>query len=332
MYDRAIFNTIVLDNYYKSDAVYGVMIMEVNAGECMDLGVVLTDGAARLVEEAVDRLPATEYAERAYVRGLIGRIRRGELGVYTLSAGGRAVGVVCYRLLDGDAELVFGNMAATGCEGCFLRRIADDLFSSGTHTIRSGFAWPHASGFIAAAERMGFVVTERIGMARDTSSPEPPAMLCGGFELLTWDNEYVDDVCRIMCDHYAPSDRNVYPALTTYEGASTLLRSVIVDRHGKFLPELSLVAKADDKIVGFLISTLLLDGSVLVLDIAVDGDYRRKGIGSAMMRQLIRESFAKCRNQVVLAVTSVNEEAIRLYERLGFKKNMAFRQYVLSRY
>jgi ribosomal protein S18 acetylase RimI-like enzyme len=135
-----------------------------------------------------------------------------------------------------------------------------------------------------------------------------------------------------MCGHYAPSDRNVYPALTTYEGASMLLRSVIEDKHGKFLPELSLVAKADDKIVGFLISTLLLDGSVLVLDIAVDGDHRKKGIGSAMMRRTVSESFAKGRSQVVLAVTSVNAEAIRLYERLGFKKNMAFRQYVLSRY
>lgn len=308
------------------------MIMDVDAGEGMDLGAVLTDGAARLFEEAVDRLPDTEYAERAYIRGLIGRIRRGELGVYTLSAGGRAVGVVCYRLLDGDAELVFGSVAATGCEGYFLRRVADDLFSSGAHTIRSGFTWPHASGFIGAAELMGFVATERIGMARDTSGPEPPAMPCGGFELLPWDNEYVDDVCRIMCSDYAPSDRNVYPALTTYEGASMLLRSVIVDNHGKFLPELSLVAKADDKIVGFLISTLLLDGSVLVLDIAVDGDYRKKGIGSAMMRRTVSESFEKGRKQVVLAVTSVNAEAIRLYERLGFKKNMAFRQYVLSRY
>jgi len=210
--------------------------------------------------------------------------------------------------------------------------VVEDLFSSGVHTVRSALAWPRSGGFIDSAVRMGFMMTERIGMVRYVASPEPPVGLCQGFVLLPWRDECVEDVCLLMCAHSAPSDRNVYPVLSTREGALELIQSMMMDKHGKFLRELSLVAKVDEKIVGFLISTQLQDGSVLVLDIAVDSEYRRRGIGSAMMRWLVNECAAKNRNQIVLAVTEQNMSAIRLYERLGFKRNMAFSQYVLSRY
>ena len=299
----------------------------------MALGYVLTDGAMHIFDEAAKEFSISEYSERAYIRGLPGRIRRGDLGVYTLSLRGRFIGAICYRSIDGDAELVFGSLLpGFEYEDYFLRRVVEDLFSSGAHTVRSGLTWPRAAGFIKSAVRMGFLMTERIGMARYASSAEPPAGPCRGFELLPWRDEYAEEVCLLMCAHSAPSDRNVYPVLATREGALTLVRSMMVDKHGKFLRELSLVAKADDKIVGFLISTLLLDGSVLVLDIAVHGEYRRRGIGSAMMRWLASECVAKNREQIVLAVTAQNLDAIRLYEHLGFKMNMAFRQYVLSRY
>lgn len=299
----------------------------------MALGFVLTDGAVHVFDEAVNEFSISEYSERAYIRGLPGRIRRGDLGIYTLSLDGRCIGVICYRGIDGDTELVFGSLLpGFEHEDYFLRRVAEDLFSSGTHTVRSGLAWPRATGFIKAAICMGFVMTERIGMAHYASGAEPSVSPSPGFELLPWRDEYAEDVCLLMCANSAPSDRNVYPVLATREGALTLIRSMMVDKHGKFLRELSLVAKADEKIVGFLISTLLLDGSVLVLDIAVDSEFRRRGIGSAMMRWLASECAAKNRDQIVLAVTEQNLDAIRLYEHLGFKKNMSFRQYVLSRY
>jgi ribosomal protein S18 acetylase RimI-like enzyme len=303
-------------------------------GDCdMDLGFALTDGAVHVFEEAAKEFSISEFSERAYIRGLPGRIRRGDLGVYTLSLCSRVIGAICYRPIDGDAELVFGSLLpGYEYEEYFLRRVADDLFSSGVHTIRSGLAWPRAAGFTKAASSMGFTMTERIGMARYASGAEPSVGPCRGFELLPWKDEYAEGACLLMSEHSAPSDKDVYPVLATHDGALSLIRSVMMDKHGKFLRELSLVAKADGKTVGFLISTLLLDGSVLVLDIAVDRKYRKKGIGSAMMRWLVSECAIKNKDQVVLAVTEQNRDAIRLYEHLGFKKNMAFRQYVLSLY
>lgn len=299
----------------------------------MALGFVLTDGIVHVFDEAVKEFSVSEYSERAYIRGLPGRIRRGDLGIYTLSLCGRFIGAICYRLVDGDAELVFGSLlSGFEYEEYFLRRVVDNLFSSGVHTVRSGLAWPHGEGFIEAAMRMGFAMTERIGMARYASGVEPSVGPCRGFELLPWKDEYAEEVCLIMCAHSAPSDKNVYPVLSTREGSLSLIRSMMMDKHGKFLRELSLVAKANDKTVGFLISTLLLDGSVLVLDIAVDSEYRKRGIGSAMMRWLVSECAVKNKDQIVLAVTAQNLDAIRLYEHLGFRQNMAFRQYVLSRY
>lgn len=307
--------------------------MDVCIGDGLELGKELTDEAICVFEEAIGSLPVMEHGERAYVRGLAGRIKRGELGIYTLSARCHMVGVICYRLIDGDAELVFGNTLAGSDvdEGYFLQRIVNDLFSVGAHTIRSGFTWPHAANFISAAVRMGFSMTDRIGMVRGTSLTVQN-IADSGFELSPWEDACLDDVCRIMCSHYAPSDRRVYPALTKEDGARALLQSVLEGRHGQFLSRLSTVARVEGRIVGFMLATLLLDGSVLVLNIAVDTGHRGKGIGSAMMRRLIEESAREGKKQIVLAVTSSNENAIRIYERLGFRQNMAFKQYVLSRY
>ena len=300
----------------------------------MALGFTLTDSAVRVFDEAINEFSITEFSERAYIRGLLGRIRRGDLGIYTLSRGGNVIGAICYRMIDGDAELVFGSLLQ-GCEyeEYFLRRVVNDLFSSGVHTIRSGLAWPRAAGFTKAAVQMGFAMTKRIGMIRYASGAEPSVGPCHGFELLPWRDEYAEDVCLLMSAHSAPSDKDVYPVLATREGALSLIKSVMMDKHGEFLRELSLIAKADEKTVGFLISTLLLGRERAACSTSPStATYRRRGIGSAMMRRLVGECAAKNRDQIALAVTEQNRDAIRLYEHLGFKKNMDFQQYVLSLY
>ena len=305
----------------------------IESGGDVRLGFVLTDEAVQVLNEAVECLPVSESVERAYIKGLPRRILKGDLGIYTLSQQGRIVGILCHRLVDGDAELVYGIILPDqDLAGKFLRMVVDDFLSLGIHTVRSGFSWPGASDFIDAATFMGFIMTDRIGMVRYATGIEPSVGPCRGFELVPWSDEYIDDVCRLMCANSAPEDLHVYPALTTPYGARQLMHSVRRDKHGKFLPELSLVAKVNGRVTGFLISTMLPDGAVLVLDIAVDREYRRKGIGSAIMRWLLSESTAKGKDQVVLAVTSLNKDAVRLYESLGFKKNMTFKQYVLSRY
>jgi GNAT superfamily N-acetyltransferase len=291
--------------------------LEVSRGATEDLDDVFCDAASR-----ADALDA------AYIRSLAGRVRQGELGVYALSARCRTAGAICYKALDGDVELVFGYVVNGGPEAYFLESVVRGLFEDGMHTVRSNFNWPEADGFERAARAMGFAVTERMSMCR---SPGPvKGAVPSGVELLAWQDSYAGEVCRVMCEAQSPADRPVYPMFGRPEGIKGLMDSVMLDRHGRFLKELSYVAVAG-RTVGFLLSTLLSDGSILVLDIGVDQSYRGRGIGGAMLNRLIRDSYTMGHGLIVLAVTSGNYDAIRLYESKGFKVNGHFRQYVLSK-
>jgi len=291
--------------------------MEVSVGATEDMEDVFVDAAGRV-----------DAAEGAYIHCLLDRVRQGELGVYALSARCRTTGAICYKALDGDAELVFGHVVDGGPEAYFLESVVRGLFGGGIHTVRSNFNWPEPGGFVRAAQATGFAMTERMSMCLGPgpAGSRPP----GGIELLAWQDCHAGEVCRIMCEAQSPSDRPVYPMFTRPEGVKILLDSIMRGGHGHFLKELSYVAVAD-RVIGFLISTLLSDGGVLVLDIGVDRDYRRRGIGGAMLDRLIGDSYARGHGLIVLAVTSNNYDAIRLYERKGFKVNGYFRQYVLSK-
>ncbi len=296
--------------------------LEIRKGATEDVGNVFT-AAARSVS-------ITDTVEHSYINSLLDRSKRGELGLYALMAGCRTVGAMCYRELDRDAELVFGHVLAGAgdVEGYFLESVVDDLFEKGIHTVRTNFNWPEPHRFTEEARALGFTMSERMGMCR---SPVPVTPSCAGCEIGPWQDRHTADVCRAMCEDQAPVDRAVYPVFSRPEGARALMDSVLNDRHGKFLRELSYVACADGRPIGFLISTLLPEGSILILDISVDRDHRRRGVGGALLDRLVGDAYAGGYGQIVLAVTAGNDDAIRLYERKGFKVNGYFRQHVLSK-
>lgn len=286
----------------------------------------MADDIGPVFAEAARSVPIADQAERSYISNLIERARQGDLGIYTLLLGARSVGVICYKTLDGDAELVFGH--AGGSEAYFLGSVAEGLFSEGIHTVRSNFNWPAPRGFISAARDMGFVVTERMGMCL---SPAPVKPAYDGFDILPWKDDYAGEVCRIMYESQAPADIPVYPMLARPEGVRALMDSVMAGKHGRFLRGLSYVAWAGGRPVGFIISTMLSDGSILILDLGVDRGHRKRGIGGALLDRLSGDAYREGHGLIVLAVTSNNYDAIRLYERKGFKVNGYFRQHVLSK-
>jgi putative acetyltransferase len=85
---------------------------------------------------------------------------------------------------------------------------------------------------------------------------------------------------------------------------------------------LLLVAEIDDMFVGaaqlFPLSTDQANGRVGELGIYVLMPFRGKGVGTALMRELLRQASAWNYARIVLSVLSTNERAIRLYEKFGF--------------
>ena len=76
------------------------------------------------------------------------------------------------------------------------------------------------------------------------------------------------------------------------------------------------VAKDEEKIVGYG-GIWLVSGEGQITNIAVHPEYRKKGIASAILEELIK-SAEGC-EQIFLEVRESNTAAISLYEKHGFK-------------
>ena len=78
-----------------------------------------------------------------------------------------------------------------------------------------------------------------------------------------------------------------------------------------------LSAKADDKIVGFLIIDIAkYPEEIYLAQLAIDPVYQGQGIGSSMIRSLF-DQFSEC-GRFVLITRCANEKAKVLYNALGF--------------
>lgn len=78
-----------------------------------------------------------------------------------------------------------------------------------------------------------------------------------------------------------------------------------------------LVAVEDGKVIGYIGMSAVIDEGYL-FNVAVDRQYRKKGVGSALVRELV--TFCQKRNYafLTLEVRESNAPAISLYSRFGF--------------
>ncbi len=78
-----------------------------------------------------------------------------------------------------------------------------------------------------------------------------------------------------------------------------------------------LVAKEDGKVVGYCGMTASIDEGEIT-NVAVAPAARRRGVGEALIQEMICEGGRRGITRIVLEVRVSNEGAIRLYEKNGF--------------
>ncbi len=86
---------------------------------------------------------------------------------------------------------------------------------------------------------------------------------------------------------------------------------------------ISLIARENDEIIGFIIGMVYIEDNVLtghILTIDVSPNYRRKGIGIKLLLELERIFIDKQVKVSRLEVREDNVAAISLYQKLGYKK------------
>ena len=79
------------------------------------------------------------------------------------------------------------------------------------------------------------------------------------------------------------------------------------------------MALQNGKVLGYVALELLYD-HIDITSIAVDKDYRQMGIATLLLNKVVSIYTKKKYNSIFLEVRVSNLPAIRLYEKLGFKK------------
>lgn len=91
-----------------------------------------------------------------------------------------------------------------------------------------------------------------------------------------------------------------------------------IEKKLKHDPDLFLVAESDGKLVGTVIGGY--DGRRgMIYHLAVDADFRKHGIGESLIAEVERRLQDKGCLKCYLLVTAENTNAIRFYERLGWR-------------
>ena len=80
-----------------------------------------------------------------------------------------------------------------------------------------------------------------------------------------------------------------------------------------------LVAMEGEKLIGYVGSQTVM-GETDMMNIAVDPDFRRKGIAEKLVETLVAELKARESHCLTLEVRASNEPARTLYEKLGFSQ------------
>jgi len=93
---------------------------------------------------------------------------------------------------------------------------------------------------------------------------------------------------------------------------------------------ISLIAKVNDKIVGFIIGMIylernLLTGHILTLDVSFA--YRRKGVAQRLLQEIEKVFKGKSVKACRLEVREDNTAALMLYQNFGYKKIARLKNY-----
>jgi len=83
---------------------------------------------------------------------------------------------------------------------------------------------------------------------------------------------------------------------------------------------------SDGAIAGYLCRWLVA-GESHILNVATHPDFRRRGVGTALMAQAVAEAHARGVTLMILEVRRSNLEARRLYRKFGFEERRMRRNY-----
>jgi ribosomal protein S18 acetylase RimI-like enzyme len=172
---------------------------------------------------------------------------------------------------------------------------------------------------------MGLTYFKRFRMEFDLSYSIPPSLaLPFGYELLPYSSELLREHATAKFQSFRRElDANVFPCLGRRDGCLRLMREIV--SRDNFVPEATWLCRYRDPISSrpFPIGTIQgmqIDGWGAVQNLGIDPAHRGRGLGSILLSRAAQGFRKAGLSRMHLEVTTDNTGAVRLYERIGFRK------------
>ncbi|TWU48220.1 GNAT family N-acetyltransferase [Rubripirellula reticaptiva] len=172
---------------------------------------------------------------------------------------------------------------------------------------------------------MGLTYFKRFRMEYDlTETPDPEKTVPAGYSMIPFSTGIVREHATAKYQSFRQElDANVFPCLGRRDGCMRLMRE-ITSRDG-FVAEATWLCRYRDPTTGHSIPVgtvqgIEIDGWGAIQNLGIDSTHRGRGLGSILMARAASGFREAGLTRMHLEVTTDNTAAIRLYERLGFKR------------
>lgn len=165
---------------------------------------------------------------------------------------------------------------------------------------------------------------KRFRMDADLASERRPVSLRPGYRMVPWNEALVDIHARAKFRAFRDEiDATVFPCLSSFEGCRRLMREI--RKKPGFLPHATwLVAfgRSPEALqwCGTIQGVAAPGSCGLIQNIGIVPGHRGLGLGSCLIEQAIEGFRSHGLRVASLEVTADNCRAVRLYQRLGFRR------------
>jgi ribosomal protein S18 acetylase RimI-like enzyme len=152
----------------------------------------------------------------------------------------------------------------------------------------------------------------------------PAVELPPGYSLVAWSPELLAVHAEVKHASFRDEiDAHVFPCLGNYAGCSRLMDEI--SRRTRFLPEATWLAafkhpNGEKEFCGTISAVSDAAGYGAIQNLGVTPAHRACGIGTLLLKKCLLGFQKQGLRRAYLEVTAQNVDAVRLYERLGFRR------------
>jgi GNAT superfamily N-acetyltransferase len=304
----------------------------------VELRRVTTDQLSPLLEEETAAWRADLDWDFSPSADLVRRfVHMQALSGYALMLGGRAIGYSYYVCEEGKGLIgdvyVRREFRSFENENALLEAVLDAMWrTSGVRRVEAQFMMLSSPLDRPLPRSHGFRMYPRYFMQAPLGGASSfPEKQIPGISLLPWTVSRQEDTARLIAIAYQGHvDSLINDQYRSPGGARRFLMNIVqYPGCGAFFAPASFAAQdADRRLRGVSLASMVAPDVGHITQVCVSPQDRGSGLGYELMRQsLTALAFHGCRS-VSLTVTTSNESAVRLYERMGFVTRRNFAAYV----